>query len=137
MRGRERGSQGTIEKKQGIGDGYLINDTISEPYGYETDTREVERNNQREVGMVAEYYKATLYSDGTFEVNDYKGDADTLNETHSVYGFCNLEEGKSGMYAIRQSKLAAINAVRKHLEKSLIEAKEEVDKIEKILLQLK
>ena len=49
MRGGERGSQGTIEKKQGIGDGYLINDTIPEPYGHEIDTREVERNNQREV----------------------------------------------------------------------------------------
>ena len=137
MRCGERGSQGTVEKKQRIGDGYFINDKIPEPYGHEIDTREVERNNQREIGMVAKYYKATLYSDGTFEVSDYKGDADTLNETHSIYGFCNLEEGKSGMYAIRQSKLAAIKAVRKHLEKSLIEAKEEVDKIEKILLQLK
>ena len=137
MRCGERGSQGTVEKKQRIGDGYFINDKIPEPYGHEIDTREVERNNQREIGMVAKYYKATLYSDVTFEVSDYKGDADTLNETHSIYGFCNLEEGKSGMYAIRQSKLAAIEAVRKHLEKSLIEAKEEVDKIEKILLQLK
>ena len=49
MRGGERGSQGTIEKKQGIGDGHLINDTIPEPYGHEIDTREVERNNQREI----------------------------------------------------------------------------------------
>ena len=49
MCGGERGSQGTIEKKQGIGDGYFINDTIAEPYGHESDTREVERNNQREI----------------------------------------------------------------------------------------
>ena len=49
MRGGERSSQGTIEKKQGIGDGYFINDTIPEPYGHEIDTREVERNNQREI----------------------------------------------------------------------------------------
>ena len=49
MRGGERGSQGTAEKKQRIGDGHLINDTISEPYGYKIDTSEVERNNQREV----------------------------------------------------------------------------------------
>ena len=87
--------------------------------------------------MVAKYYKATLYDDGTFEVSDYKGDADTINETHSVYGFCNLGEGKSGVYAIRQSKMDAIKAVRKHLEEKLIEAKEEVNKIEKVLLQLK
>ena len=49
MRGGERGSQGTIEKKQGIGYGHPINDTITEPYGHESDTREVERNNQREI----------------------------------------------------------------------------------------
>ena len=49
MRGGERGSQGTAEKKQRIGDGHFSNDKISEPYGYETDTREVERNNQREL----------------------------------------------------------------------------------------
>lgn len=49
MRSGERGSQGTIEKKQGIGDGHISDDTISEPYGHEIDTREVERNNQREI----------------------------------------------------------------------------------------
>lgn len=49
MRSGERGSQGTIEKKQRIGDGHFSNDTISEPYGHEIDTREVERNNQREI----------------------------------------------------------------------------------------
>ena len=57
MRGGERGSQGTPEKKQRIGDGNLINDTISEPYGHEIDTREVERNNQREI-MKAKLLKA-------------------------------------------------------------------------------
>jgi hypothetical protein len=137
VRSRERGSQGTIEKKQRIGDGHLINDAIPEPYGYEIDTREVERNNQREIGMAAKYYKATIYSDGTFEVSDYKGDAYTLNKIHGVYHFCTFGEGKRGVYAIRQSKMAAIKAIRKHLEKSLIEAKEEVAKIEKTLLQLK
>lgn len=49
MRSGERGSQGTIEKKQRIGDGHFINATIPEPYGHETDTREVERNNQRKI----------------------------------------------------------------------------------------
>lgn len=49
MRGGERGSSGTAEKKQRIGDGHLINDTIPEPYGHKIDTREVERNNQREI----------------------------------------------------------------------------------------
>ena len=49
MRGGERGSQGTAKKKQRIGDGHLINDTITEPYGHDSDTREVERNNQREI----------------------------------------------------------------------------------------
>lgn len=46
--------------------------------------------------MATKYYKATIYSDGTFEVSDYKGDADTLNEIHSVYGFNNLGKGKKG-----------------------------------------
>ena len=58
MRGRERGSHGTAEKKQGIGDGHLINDTIPEPYGHKIDTREVERNNQREI-MKAKLLKAS------------------------------------------------------------------------------
>ena len=58
MRGGERGSQGTIEKKQRIGDGHFINDTIPEPYGYESDTREVERNNHREI-MKAKLLKAS------------------------------------------------------------------------------
>lgn len=49
MRGGERGSQGTIEKKQRIGDGHFNNDKIPEPYGHESDTREVERNNKREI----------------------------------------------------------------------------------------
>lgn len=58
MRGRERGSSGTIEKKQGIGDGHIINDAIPEPYGHEIDTREVERNNHREI-MKAKLLKAS------------------------------------------------------------------------------
>ena len=49
MRGGERSSPCETEKKQRIGDGHLINDTIPEPYGHESDTREVERNNQREI----------------------------------------------------------------------------------------
>ena len=49
MRGGERSSPREIEKKQRIGDGHLINDTIPEPYGHEIGTREVERNNQREI----------------------------------------------------------------------------------------
>lgn len=87
--------------------------------------------------MATTYYKATLYNDGTFKVSGCKGDADTLNKTHSVYRFVCFDEEKGGVYAIRQSKMAAIKAIRKHLEKSLIEAKEEVAKIEKVLLQLK
>ena len=59
MCGGERSSQGTIEKKQRIGDGHLINDTITEPYGHEIDTREVERNNQREINMKAKLLKAS------------------------------------------------------------------------------
>lgn len=87
--------------------------------------------------MVTKYYKAIIYSDGTLEVSDYKGDADTPYKTHSVYWFTNLNGEKSGVYAIRQSKKDAIKAVRKHLEEKLIKAKEEVDKLEKVLLQLK
>mgnify|MGYP007129639508 CR=1 FL=1 len=37
LRSGERGSQGTIEKKQGVGDGHYSNDTITEPYGHEID----------------------------------------------------------------------------------------------------
>ena len=59
MCGGERSSQGTIEKKQRIGDGHLINDTITEPYGHEIDTREVERNNQREINMKAKLLKVS------------------------------------------------------------------------------
>lgn len=81
--------------------------------------------------METKYYKATLYDDGTFEVSEYKGDA----TTQDVYRFFNEE--KSGVYAIRQSKKAAINAIRKRLEKRLIAAKEEVENLEKTLLQLK
>lgn len=87
--------------------------------------------------MATKYYKATLYDDGTFEVSDYKGDADSLIKTQSICWFVRLDEKKSGVYAIKQSKEAAIKAVRKHLEKKLIKAKKEVDKMEKILLKLK
>lgn len=87
--------------------------------------------------MATKYYKATLYNDGTFEVSDYTGDVDTLITTQSICGFVRLDEKKSGVYAVKQSKKAAINAIKKHVEKKLIKAKEEVDKMEKILLQLK
>ena len=83
--------------------------------------------------METKYYKATLYDDGTFEVSEYKGDA----TTQGIYRFFPLNEEKSGVYAIRQSKKAAINAIRKRLEKRLIAAKEEVENLEKTLLQLK
>ena len=58
MRGGERSSQGTIEKRQRIGDGYLINDKIPEPYRHEINTREVVRNNHREI-MKAKLLKAS------------------------------------------------------------------------------
>lgn len=87
--------------------------------------------------METKYYKVTLYNDGTFEVSDYKGDADTLIKTPSICGFVRLDEEKFGVYEIRQSKKTAINAIRKHVKKELIRAKEDVDKLEKILLQLK
>ena len=55
MRSGERGSQGTAKKKQRIGDGHISDDTISEPYGHESDTREVERNNHREIVKIKKY----------------------------------------------------------------------------------
>lgn len=93
MRGRERDSQGTIEKKQGIGDGHLINDTISEPYGYETDTREVERNNQREI-MKARLLKA---SGEVMEIEPKNGTNFTLDELYkhlsrSLFKVINLNQ---------------------------------------------
>ena len=78
MRGGERGSQGTIEKKQGIGDGHLINDTIPEPYGYEINTREVERNNQRKI-MKARLLKA---SGEVMEIEPKNGTNFTLDELY-------------------------------------------------------
>ena len=78
MRGGERSSQGTIEKKQGIGDGHLINDTITEPYGHEIDTREVERNNQREI-MKAKLLKA---SGEVVEIEPKNGTDFKLDELH-------------------------------------------------------
>ena len=78
MRSRERGSQGTIEKKQGIGDEHLINDAIPEPYGHEIDTREVERNNQREI-MKAKLLKA---SGEVVEIEPKNGTDFKLDELH-------------------------------------------------------
>ena len=87
MRSRERGSQGTIEKKQRIGDGHLINDTISEPYGYEIDTREVERNNQREI-MKAKLLKA---SGEVMEIEPKNGTDFKLDELYKHLN-CSLVE---------------------------------------------
>ena len=78
MRCGERGSQGTVEKKQRIGDGYFINDKIPEPYGYEIDTREVERDNQREI-MKARLLKA---SGEVMEIEPKNGTDFKLDELH-------------------------------------------------------
>ena len=78
MRGGERGSQGTAEKKQRIGDGHFSNDKIPEPYGYETDTREVERNNQRKI-MKARLLKA---SGEVMEIEPKNGTDFKLDELH-------------------------------------------------------
>lgn len=78
MRSGERGSQGTVEKKQRIGDGYFINDKIPEPYGYEIDTREVERDNQREI-MKARLLKA---SGEVMEIEPKNGTDFKLDELH-------------------------------------------------------
>ena len=78
MRCGERGSQGTVEKKQRIGDGYFINDKIPEPYGHEIDTREVERDNQREI-MKARLLKA---SGEVMEIEPKNGTDFKLDELH-------------------------------------------------------
>ena len=78
MRCGERGSQGTVEKKQRIGDGYFINDTITEPYGYEIDTREVERDNQREI-MKARLLK---FSGDVMEIEPKNGTDFKLDELY-------------------------------------------------------
>ena len=78
MRSGERGSQGTVEKKQRIGDGYFINDTITEPYGHEIDTREVERDNQREI-MKARLLK---FSGDVMEIEPKNGTDFKLDELH-------------------------------------------------------
>ena len=93
MRGGERGSQGTIEKKQRIGDGHLINDAIPEPYGHEIDTREVERNNQREI-MKAKLLKA---SGEVMEIEPKNGTNFTLDELYehlsrSLFEVINLNQ---------------------------------------------
>ena len=87
MRSGERGSQGTVEKKQRIGDGYFINDKIPEPYGYEIDTREVERNNQREI-MKARLLKA---SGEVMEIEPKNGTDFKLDELHKHLN-CSLVE---------------------------------------------
>lgn len=87
MRGGERSSQGAIEKKQRIGDGHLINDTISEPYGYEINTREVERNNQREI-MKAKLLKV---SGEVMEIEPKNGTDFKLDELYKHLN-CSLVE---------------------------------------------
>ena len=87
MRSGERGSQGTVEKKQRIGDGYFINDTIPEPYGHEIDTREVERNNQREI-MKARLLK---FSGDVMEIEPKNGTDFKLDELHKHLN-CSLVE---------------------------------------------
>ena len=87
MRSGERGSQGTVEKKQRIGDGYFINDKIPEPYGHEIDTREVERNNQREI-MKARLLKA---SGDVMEIEPKNGTDFKLDELHKHLN-CSLVE---------------------------------------------
>lgn len=78
MRGRERGSPRETEKKQGIGDGHISDDTIPEPYGHEIDTREVERNNQREI-MKA---KLLTVSGEVMEIEPKNGTDFKLDELH-------------------------------------------------------
>ena len=78
MRSGERGSQGTVEKKQRIGDGYFINDKIPEPYGHEIDTREVERDNQREI-MKARLLK---FSGDVMEIEPKNGTDFKLDELY-------------------------------------------------------
>lgn len=87
MRCGERGSQGTVEKKQRIGDGYFINDKIPEPYGYEIDTREVERDNQREI-MKARLLK---FSGDVMEIEPKNGTDFKLDELHKHLN-CSLVE---------------------------------------------
>ena len=87
MRSGERSSQSTIEKKQRIGDGHLINDTITEPYGHKIDTREVERNNQREI-MKAKLLKA---SGEVMEIEPKNGTDFKLDELYKHLN-CSLVE---------------------------------------------
>ena len=87
MRCGERGSQGTVEKKQRIGDGYFINDKIPEPYGHEIDTREVERDNQRKI-MKARLLK---FSGEVMEIEPKNGTDFKLDELHKHLN-CSLVE---------------------------------------------
>ena len=87
MRSGERGSQGTVEKKQRIGDGYFINDKIPEPYGHEIDTREVERDNQRKI-MKARLLK---FSGEVMEIEPKNGTDFKLDELHKHLN-CSLVE---------------------------------------------
>ena len=87
MRCGERGSQGTVEKKQRIGDGYFINDKTPEPYGHEIDTREVERDNQRKI-MKARLLK---FSGEVMEIEPKNGTDFKLDELHKHLN-CSLVE---------------------------------------------
>ena len=78
MRSGERSTPRKIEKKQGIGDGHFNNDKIPEPYGHEIDTREVERNNQREI-MKAKLLKV---SGEVMEIEPKNGTDFKLDELH-------------------------------------------------------
>ena len=111
MRCGERGSQGTVEKKQRIGDGYFINDTITEPYGHEIDTREVERNNQREI-MKARLLKA---SGEVMEIEPKNGTDFNLDELHkhlqcSLVEVININQDDI-MVVDEEGKLASNNVI--------------------------
>ena len=111
MRSGERGSQGTVEKKQRIGDGYFINDKIPEPYGYEIDTREVERDNQREI-MKARLLKA---SGDVMEIEPKNGTDFKLDELHkhlqcSLVEVININQDDI-MVVDEEGKLASNNVI--------------------------
>ena len=111
MRSGERGSQGTVEKKQRIGDGYFINDKIPEPYGYEIDTREVERNNQREI-MKARLLK---FSGDVMEIEPKNGTDFKLDELYkhlncSLVEVINLNQDDI-MVVDEEGKLASNNVI--------------------------
>ena len=111
MRCGERGSQGTVEKKQRIGDGHFIDDKIPEPYGHEIDTREVERNNQRKI-MKARLLKA---SGEVMEIEPKNGTDFKLDELHkhlqcSLVEVINLNQDDI-MVVDEEGKLASNNVI--------------------------